>query len=115
MTANPIITNEGHNCWNLDNASMERTGGAQLTVGQYYTDAVWVYWRPSDSGYRTLFRPEPNDHSVIINANTKSLGMYSNRGNGFEDSGYDIDNDMSSWQLVIVTGHGTSATSFSGT
>ena len=41
--------------------------------------------------------------------------MYSNRNGGFRDSGYAITDDMSSWQLVIVTGEGDSSSSSTGT
>jgi hypothetical protein len=48
--AKPIITFEGHKCWNLDSTFLEYASGPRQTVGQFYTHAVWVYWRPSDNG-----------------------------------------------------------------
>mmetsp|Transcript_3432 Transcript_3432/g.6083 ORF Transcript_3432/g.6083 Transcript_3432/m.6083 type:complete len:246 (+) Transcript_3432:247-984(+) len=113
-TGGGISTVDGYRCWDLDNAYLERSGGSQLTEGQYYTHAVWLKWRSSDSGWRTVMRPS-NDHSVIIRSGTKDLGMFSNRNGEFRDSRYDITNDMSTLQLVIVTGEGNSATSNTGT
>jgi hypothetical protein len=114
LAAKPVITHEGQSCWDLDNTWLEKSGGPDLQEGQFYTHAVWVYWRSTDSGWRTLMRPTPSDHSVLIENGKKSLGMYSNRAGGFKDSGYDIAEDMSSWQLVVVTGSGSSSTSSDG-
>jgi len=115
LPRDPIPTFAGHKAWNLDNGYLQRVGGTGLREGQYYTHAMWVYWRTSDRGWRTLLRPSQH-HSVIIKSSSKDLGMYVNgRGGGFKDSGYDITNDMSKWQLVVVTGQGRSATSSAGT
>jgi len=115
LPRDPIPTFAGHKAWNLDNGYLQRVGGTVLREGQHYTHAVWVYWRTSDRGWRTLLRPSQH-HSVLIKNSKKDLGMYvSGRGGGFKDSGYDITNDMSKWQLVVVTGQGRSATSSAGT
>ena len=53
---------------------------------------------------------------MVIKDGAKNLGMFSNRHeNSFQDSGYTIANDMSSWQLAIVTGKGDSFLSNNGT
>jgi len=56
-----------------------------------------------------------SDHSVLIRNGQKSLGMFSNRRGAFRDSRYDITRDMSSWQLVVVPGAGSSPSSPVGT
>eukprot|EP00808_Paulinella_micropora_P020117 g52821.t1 len=83
-------------------------------IGSHHTFAAWVWWRDADTEYRTLFR-NSDDHMPIINAGTKKLGMWSNRNGNFQDSGYEITNDMSSWQLVVATGVQSGANSFEGT
>jgi len=113
ITPKPVVTFQGHPCWNLDASFLEYVSGPKPVLGRDYTLAVWVYWRSSDSGWRTLFRGS-NDHTVIVRDGAKNLGMYSNRNGEFRDSGYDISNDMSSWQLVVVTGHGDSSTASTG-
>jgi len=115
LSPKPIVSHAGHPCWNLDDTYLEYSGGSSKPQnGQDYTHAVWVYWRTSDKGYRTLFRGN-KDHSALIQENGKNLGMFSNRNGGFQDSGYDIDRDMKKWQLVIVVGKGNSANSWNGT
>ena len=75
--------------WDLDNTYLERSGGGTLSDGQFYTHAVVLKWRASDTGWRTLFRPD-NDHCIIVKDGAKDLGMFSNRNDGFRDSGYDV-------------------------
>lgn len=101
----PILEFAGHACWNLDESFLEYESGPKPITGQSYTHAVWVYWRASDNGWRTLLRGN-NDHSVVVGCDAKNLGMLSNRNGDFRDCGYDIDKDMTQWQLVIVAGEG---------
>jgi len=70
-------------------------------------------WRASDSGWRTLLRHN-NDHCIIVKAGSKDLGMYSNRRHGFRDSGYDIVPQNKYWDVVMVTGKGSSGNSHTG-
>jgi len=98
-----ITTFEGHLCWDLDEAYFRMYNPDEIVTGAKYTQAIWVYWKPLDSGWLTGFRGN-EDHSPIIAGGTKELGMYSNRDGKFQGTGYYITDDMSSWQLVIVTG-----------
>jgi hypothetical protein len=95
---------------NLEGDYMELSSGSQ-TIGQYYTH--FYTWRPriSDSSWRTGFRGD-NDHIMIVQENTKNLGMYSNRFDAFNDTGYDITTD---WQTLIIVGVGSTSTSNTGT
>ena len=116
LTPKAVTEYAGHDCWNLDNDYLEYVSGSSKPLyGQYYTLAVWVFWRGSDGPWwRTLLHGS-SDHGILVKDGAKDLGMYSNRNGGFRDSSYDIDNDMSTWQLVIVTGSGNTATSSIGT
>jgi len=113
ITSKTAVTQDGVQAWDLQSSYMERTGGAEPVLPKDYTTAMWVYWRSSDSGWRTLFRGN-QDHVTLVQNGNKNLGFYSNRNGGFKDSGYDITNDMDSWQLVVTTGEGDTATSNSG-
>jgi hypothetical protein len=70
-------------------------------------------WRASNSGWRTLLRNN-NDHCIIVRSGARDLGMYSNRNAGFRDSGYNIVPQQKFWEVVLVTGKGSSATSHNG-
>ena len=75
--------------WDLNNNYLERSGGGSLKDGQFYTHAYVLKWRVSDKGWRTLLRHN-NDHCIIVRDGGKDLGMYSNRKDGFRDSGYNV-------------------------
>ena len=106
---------DGMAYWNLDSGnSLVRTGGGTLLEGQFYTHAYILKWRVSNSGYRTLLR-HSDDHCALVKDGALDLGMYSNRNGGFRDSGYDINPQRSSWDLVVVTGYGDSASASTGT
>ena len=114
---------DGRTCWDLQNFNsndgrkgmLERTGGAQITLGQHYTQAFWVHWQPSDdtegAGWRSLFHND-KDHLIIVGVNNKNLGFFSNRDGQMRKAGVDI--TTGSWQFVAVTGEGDSATSATG-
>ena len=75
--------------WDLSNSFLQRTGGGVLSDGVEYTHAYVLKWRASDSGWRTLLRHN-QDHCIIVKTGAKDLGMYSNRKNGWRDSGYNV-------------------------
>ena len=95
-------------------AYIERKAGGTLKEGQYYTHAYVLKWRASGSTYRTLFR-HSQDHCAMVNDGSKRLAIFSNRNGGFRNAGYDIVPQQAYWELVVVTGAGTSSTSSTGT
>ena len=97
-------------CFDMNGGYLIGSGDTR-TFGQYYT--CFYLWKPreTDSGWRTLHR-NSNDHIGIILNGGKSLGMYSNRNNGFSDSNYDITID---WQTLIIIGEGDGPTATTGT
>ena len=69
--------------WDLGGSTAHVTvSQAGFMVPQRYTHAYWLYWRQSDSGWRSLFRGT-SDHCVLVEAGSKRLGFYSNRAGGF--------------------------------
>jgi len=109
----PPVENDGTFAYfNLDNTAFSYLQTHNpVTIGQYYTSAAWVNWRSSDSGWRTLFR-NSDDHEVLVQSGAKTLGLYLTRNGVFRCCGDTI--DVGSWQLVVVTGAGDSATSTTG-
>jgi len=108
-----VKTDDSLPYWDLNNNYLERSGGGSLKDGQFYTHAYVLKWRVSDKGWRTLLRHN-NDHCIIVRDGGKDLGMYSNRKSGFRDSGYNIVPQNNFWEIVVVTGKGSSATSHTG-
>jgi hypothetical protein len=109
----PVITYGGHKCWDLDGTHLQYAKGNQPRIGGIYTHAVWLYWRNSDATPRTLFNP---NHDKTCQVKGDKLGMFTGRGGSkFQDSGHSISKDLNSWQLVIVTGQGSSETAAAGT
>ena len=95
---------------------ISRKAGGTLMEGQYYTHAYVLKWAVNAARYRTLFRhvnDKYGDHCAITDST--SLGMYSSRNSGFRDSEYDIVPQQDHWDIVVVTGAGSSSTGFSGT
>ena len=84
-----VKTDDSLPYWDLNNNYLERSGGGSLKDGQFYTHAYVLKWRVSDKGWRTLLRHN-SDHCIIVRDGGKDLGMYSNRKDGFRDSGYNV-------------------------
>jgi len=85
--------------------STEGAGAAKLASAGSYLDSPWyphcsvvcfLMWRTTDTNWRTLLRSRSGDHHVIIQSGNKNLGMYDNNGQGFQDTGYDI-NSFDDW------------------
>merc|ERR1712216_1044728 len=108
-----VKTDDSLPYWDLNNNYLERSGGGSLKDGQFYTHAYVLKWRVSDKGWRTLLRHN-NDHCIIVRDGGKDLGMYSNRKSGFRDSGYNIVPQNNFWEIVLVTGKGSSANTHAG-
>ena len=97
FTKRPVQKDDTLPYWDLstDDGFLERTGGGELTDGQYYTHACLLKWRasdiPSQSGWRTVFRHSNNDKSITVKDGGKELGLYSNRDDwSFRGSGYSV-------------------------
>ena len=81
-------------------------------LGQYYTQ--FYIWKPrtSDCSWRTLYLNYNIEGLTVVESGTKNLGVWSNRNQGFHDSGYDI---IVQWQVLIAESEGDPATSSTGT
>ena len=81
-------------------------------LGKYYTQ--FYIWKPrtSDCSWRTLYLNYNIEGLTVVESGTKNLGVWSNRNQGFHDSGYDI---IVQWQVLIAESEGDPATSSTGT
>ena len=104
----------------LIDLSVNGVGCMKLNTGRGYTDVPHFYhasvvmflrWRTSNDQWRTPLRSRNADHQIIVQSGNRNLGMYDNNGQGFQDSGYDIDQfpdwdtkvNMYTWLLSNTT------------
>ena len=80
--------------------SVNGSGCAKLVSQGNYTDTPYyphlsvvffLRWRTDNGQWRTPLRSRDSDHHIIVQDGTRNLGMYDNNANGFQDTGYDID------------------------
>jgi len=71
-----------------------------LTDGKEYTHAYVLKWRASNKGWRALLRHNQG-HCIIVKDGFTDLGMYSNRNDAFQDTGYNVRGHA--WPLVCVS------------
>jgi hypothetical protein len=90
------------------NIRVNGTGPTLSTSGYTYT--TWARIKTSSSGYRTLFRANPNDHQILVQIGTDNLGFFDNDLNVFVDSGYDVTSIENLWLQYSVVGSSTFST-----
>ena len=84
------------------------TGPTLSTSG--YTYVSWAKITSDSSTYRTLFRSDPDDHSILVQIGTDNLGFYDNAIPGnFYDSGYDVSPIKNKWVQYSVVGDSSSS------
>jgi hypothetical protein len=109
-----IVVVDGKSCLNMDSTAYIQISPplGYPALGQYYTQ--FYIWKPrtSDSSWRTLYLNYNIEGLTVVEFGTKNLGVWSNRNEGFHDSGYDI---IVQWQVLIAVSEGDSATSSTGT
>jgi len=110
---------EGYDSINLDNSApgndfvrSSPNSNQSPPLGKYVTQVYWIWWRVTNSDWRTLWRGN-NDHWIIVKNGSKDLGMYSNRNGGFRDSGLDI--TTGKWQFLACVSEGDDETNSTGT
>lgn len=69
-----------------------------------FTYITWARMNTSNTTYRTLFRTNPNDHPLLINANTNDLGMWDNNGLSFVTANYNVSSLAGVWAQWTVVG-----------
>lgn len=73
---------------------------------------MFLKWRTDNSQWRTPLRSWHANHHIIVYDGARDLGMYDNDANGFQDTGYNIDQfpewntkfNMYTWRFSSSTG-----------
>jgi hypothetical protein len=96
-------------CTNTAGASIRPTTGSQAysLLPATYTYCIWARLLSSTSNYRTLIRTTPDDHLLLINIGTNTLGYYDNNSNTFFSSGFNVSSFVDVWAQWTVTSTGT--------
>ena len=99
-------------CWDCTN-----TAGASIKPTTYqqaysllpstYTYCIWARLKSGTAEYRTLIRSVPNDHLLLINAGSNTLGYYDNNSAIFRSTGYSALSFVDVWAQWTVTSAGT--------
>lgn len=77
---------EGVDVWDLNEATLLKSGGPDVTVGKKYTAIQWLWLRKSNVGWRTFFRPTSH-HIGLVQDGTTALGEFANGAGDFRPSG----------------------------
>lgn len=113
MTNAPFTILNGIKCFDCNGGvntyiRVNGTGPTLSTSGYTYTS--WAKIKSSSSGYRTLFRSNPNDHPILTQIGNDNLGFWDNDINIFSDSGYDVTSVEDIWVQYSVVGSSTFST-----
>jgi hypothetical protein len=95
-------------CTGTNNIIRSAVGLTLSTSG--YTYVSWARIISSSASFRTLYRSLPNDHALLINTGTNTLGSYDNDTDSFYSSGYDITNIIEKWVQWTVVGDSSGST-----
>lgn len=112
LTNAPYTILSGVKCFDCNGATnsfvrVNGTGPTLATSG--YTYITWAKVKTSSATWRTLFRTAPNDHPILVEIGTDSLGFYDNDSNSFKDSGYDVTSIEDIWVQYSVVGDSSSS------
>jgi hypothetical protein len=92
---------------NSNSITAASIGPVLPTTGFSYI--AWAMMKSSSTDYRTLFRSNPDDHAILINIGTNTLGMWDNSTN-FQSAGYNVSGLANVWTQWAVTGDSSGQT-----
>ena len=101
----------GVKCFNFSGTYFMRaasTGPVLPTTG--FTYIAWARMISSSASWRTLYRTNPNDHPLVIQIGSNTLGIYDNDTVAFYSSGYDVSSLANVWAQWAVTGDSSGQT-----
>jgi hypothetical protein len=104
----PLLGIRSFNCTADYDIQAVTPGPTLPTTG--FTYLAWAKMNSSSADYRTLFRTEPNDHPLLIDIGTNTLGMWDTNGFNFNSTGYDVSAFADVWALWAVTGNSAGQT-----
>lgn len=101
----------GVKCFDFSSTYVMRAASATPTLPTSgFTYIAWARMISSSAGYRTLFRTSPNDHPIVINIGTNTLGLYDNTAAAFYSASYDVSSLVNTWAQWAVTGDSSGQT-----
>jgi len=110
VTSSQFVTVGGAKCFDCSGLyaiAAQTTGPVLPTTG--FTYIAWARMIASSATFRTLFRTNPDDHPILINAGTNDLGMWDNSST-FHPAGYDVSSLANTWAQWVVTGDSSGQT-----
>jgi len=117
LTNAPYTVLSGVKCFDCNglttNIRVNSTGPTLPSSG--YTYVSWVRIKNNSTTYRTLYRTAPNDHPVLVNISTNTLGFYDNDTPSFFSTGYDVTPILDTWAQLTVVGTSTGSTFYINT
>jgi hypothetical protein len=96
-------TLSGVKCFDCNSNSITAASIGPVLPTTGFTYIAWARMKSSSADYRTLFRSNPDDHAILINIGTNTLGMWDNSTN-FHSAGYDVSSLANVWTQWAVTG-----------
>jgi hypothetical protein len=109
--ANQFVTVDGAKCFDCSGTyGISPTTPGPLLPTTGFTYIAWARMISSTAGYRTLFRTNPDDHPLLIQAGTNNLGTWDNNGTNFHPAGYDVASLANVWTQWAVTGDSSGET-----
>ena len=104
----PFLGIKSFNCTADYDIQAVTPGPTLPTTG--FTYLAWAKMNSSSADYRTLFRTDPDDHPLLIDIGTNTLGMWDTNGFNFISTGYDVSAFADVWALWAVTGNSSGQT-----
>jgi hypothetical protein len=110
--ASQFTTLSGVKCFNCSTSGL---GIAAASIGPVlptsgFTYIAWARMIASTATFRTLFRTNPADHPILINAGTNDLGMWDNNVSIFYPCGFSVAGLANTWVQWAVTGDSSGQT-----
>jgi hypothetical protein len=110
--ASQFTTLSGIKCFNCSTSGLGIAAASAVptlpTTG--FTYISWARMIPSTATFRTLFRTNPNDHPILINAGTDNLGMWDNGTSIFYPCGFSVAGLGNTWAQWAVSGDSSGQT-----
>ncbi len=82
----------------------------EVDLGTDWTVSAWFNGLHDTDNWRTLARGAGGDHQIIVETGQNDLGMYSQTGGGFRDSGFDLFPGDTQWHHIAAIGNATANT-----
>ena len=113
LTNAPFTTFQNVSCFNMSTTGFARPSSSTYTFTTTYTLIAWANALSDSqvSTWRTLWRTQPDDHPLLIQDSTDTLGYFDNNGAGFVSYGATLGGLglANKWTMFTITGTGGSS------